>query len=101
MKKKENRITKMVMLVAALISLVVGGYYAYETFITQNGINNYFYNHFATAVCLACVGVIALCLPTVLTKTIAGDNKGDNIVIVAGFIMFIIAIFNIIISYIG
>lgn len=101
MNKQSKRTAKIIILIAAVISLAIGGYMAYETYITQNGVHNYFYDHFASAICLACVGVIALCLPSVTSKTIAGDSKGDNIVIIAGFIMFIVAIFNVIVSYMG
>lgn len=69
-------------------------------FIEQNsGKTSYFTQHFSLAIILFVVGVIALFLPRVSNKSYSGENKGDNLMLVVGFLLIISAIFSIVYSF--
>lgn len=62
---------------------------------------SYFTIHFAVPILLALVGVIALFLPKVTTKSYSGESRGDNLMIVVGFLLFVCALFSLVMSYLG
>lgn len=100
MNKKNSLKLKIIMGIFAGISMIAIIYYLIEMYVLKTG-PSYFTEHFLMSICLFCIGVIALLLTRVSTKRIAGENKGDSMMIVVGFLLIIISFINIFISYIS
>lgn len=99
MDKKSILIRKIIMGVCAAITAVVGAFYIYEMFFLTEV--SYFTKHFAMFISLFAIGIIALLLPSVNQKKYSSDSKGDNTMIIVGFLLFICSIVSIIISYVS
>ena len=61
----------------------------------------YFFRHFLLFICLTLVGFIAWGLVFINSQTYRGDNKGDSLMIIVGFLSIIRGIIAIIISYVS
>ena len=61
----------------------------------------YFFIHFVLCICLTLVGFIAWGLVFINSQTYRGDNKGDSLMIIVGFLSIICGIIAIIMSYVS
>lgn len=96
--KKKDLVFKIVVGIALAIVVAIAIVYFVEA---GNDVKSYFTLHFAVPIILTMVGVIALLLPKVTTKSYSGESRGDNFMIIVGFLLFICAIISIIFSYVG
>lgn len=81
-------------LCAILFGIVLSWLILFET-----GNVPYFYEHFAGAIALVLLGCIILLLPQVNKQRIAGDTRGDSLMVFLGFACFILAILTLIFSF--
>jgi uncharacterized membrane protein HdeD (DUF308 family) len=96
--KKYMLKVKIILGVLAAIVLAGGIYYA---ICYLNETTNYFIEHFLSAIMLIAIGIMALLMPQLNQRTIRGENKGDNMMLLVGFGLIILAIMSIIISYLN
>ena len=61
----------------------------------------YFFRGFLLFICLTLVGFIAWGLVFINSQTYRGDNKGDSLMIIVGFLSIICGIIAIIMSYVS
>ena len=61
---------------------------------------SYFTMHFALPCILFMVGLIAVLMAILSIKSIQGENKGDNFMIVVGILLILCAIISLVWSYI-
>ena len=60
---------------------------------------SYFSIHFALPIVLLFVGVIAIMLSFLSKLSLSGENKGDNIMVGVGAVLFLCAIITLVMSY--
>lgn len=96
---KENLYIKIILAIVMVFIVILGGYYVIELFVINK--TSYFTKHFLTSCILFLVGVGALLMPMVSQKKYSGENKGDSLMIVVAFLLFICSLFSIIMSYMG
>lgn len=99
MDKKKALNLKIVMGIAAGIIVGLLIYYLIELYVI--GKLSYFTTHFTIAVCLFCIGIIALLLPKINQRKFSGEGKGDSMMIVVGFLLILCSLISIMISYLG
>ena len=95
-KKKEQKI-KIALSILAGLTLVLVLYYGVYYFILEQ--SNYFIDHFVSSIIMILIGGCAILLPTLNGQKLTGENKGDNMMLVVGVLLFICALVSIIISY--
>ena len=83
----------------AIISVILVGYYVVDVYFVQHE-PNYFEKHFLAAIAMMLIGIIAFLLPTVYEKKYA-NNKGDSLMVIVAFLLFICAIISIVYSYVA
>lgn len=96
---KENFYIKVILSVVIALIVIFGGYYVVELFIIE--VKSYFTQHFLGSIILFLVGIAALLMPMVSQKRLAGENKGDSLMIIVAFLLFICSLFSIVMSYMG
>lgn len=101
MNKKQNLTTKIIMIVFAAIAIISGIYFILDMYVITNGEISYFSKHFLISICLFCIGVIAILLPSINQKKFSGENKGDSMMVLVGFLLIICSFFSIMISYLS
>ena len=99
MDKKKVLILKIIMSILAAISIALIILYLIELYVLENV--SYFTQHFTTFICLFCVGIIALFLPSINKRKYGGDNKGDSMMLVVGILLIICSFISILVSYMG
>ena len=83
----------------AILSVILVAYYVIDIYFVANQ-PNYFEKHFLIAISLMLIGIIAFLLPTVYEKKYA-NNKGDSLMVIVSFLLFICAIISIVYSYVA
>ena len=96
--KKFMTVVKIILGVLIAIVLACGIYYAINVF---NETTNYFIDHFLSAIMLASIGVMALLMPQLNQRTLRGENKGDNMMLIVGVGLIILSIMSIVVSYLN
>ena len=96
---KENLWIKIVLGVTMALLVACGIFYVIELFVLET--TSYFTKHFLPSCVLFLVGIGALLMPMVSQKKYSGENKGDSLMIVVAFLLFICSLFSIIMSYMG
>ena len=94
----KRRIRNYKIAIGILCTLILSLLIPY-TILYLNKIDVYFFDHFAIAIVLVLTGFIAFLLPMISKNRISADNNGDNIMIVASFLCFVLAVLTIIMSY--
>lgn len=93
---KLQKIFKALTVVTCLTVIALTILYFYEL---STGNVSYFSKHFAVGIILALVGLFAIIIPQMSSKTYSGDNKGDKAMPIVGVVIILIAIFTIIRSF--
>ncbi len=88
-------------IILGVLAAIVLGCAVYYLICTFTETTNYFVEHFLSAIMLIFIGCIALLMPQLNKKTLRGENKGDNMMIIVGFLLFFVAIMSIVVSYIS
>ncbi len=83
----------------AIISVILVAYYVIDVYFVQHE-PNYFEKHFLVAIAMMLIGIIAFLLPTVYQKKYS-NNKGDSLMVIVSFLLFICAIISIVYSYVA
>ena len=83
----------------AIISVILVSYYVIDIYFVQHQ-PNYFQKHFLIAIALMLIGIIAFCLPIIYQRKYA-NNKGDSLMVIVSFLLFICAIISIVYSYVA
>ncbi len=99
MDKKKNFILKLIMGILATVSVGLIVLYLVELYALEQV--SYFTTHFTTFICLFCIGIIALLLPTLNKKKFSGESKGDSMMLVVGILLIICSFISIMVSYMG
>ncbi len=97
MNKKNDLLLKIIIACMVAITLSMGIFFVVEMYILNKV--SYFSKHFLLSICLFCIGIIALLLPRINSKKFSGENKGDSLMVVVGFLLIICSLFSIMISY--
>lgn len=96
-KKFEFKIKLTLGILAGIVLAIASYYGVFYLFLEKS---NYFLDHFASAIILSLIGVIALLMPLLNEQKMSGENKGDNMMIVVGFLLIICGLISIVISYV-
>ena len=88
---------KVILAVLASITLVLLAYYGVSYYVLEQ--SNYFLEHFASALIMLAIGGCAILMPMLNSTKMTGENKGDNMMLVVGVLLFICSLVSIIISY--
>ena len=94
-----NKGLKIFVAAVAIISVILVSYYVIDVYFVRNE-PNYFEKHFLVAISLSLIGIVAFLLPTVYEKKYA-NNKGDSLMVIVSFLLFICAIISIVYSYVA
>ncbi len=95
---KKNLAFKIIVFIAFICAVALTVLYFVEQ---SNGSQSYFSYHFAIPITLFLVGIIAVFLTRISLKNYSGESKGDNLMIVVGILLFVCAIFSLIMSYVN
>lgn len=93
------KVRKIFKVLIALDLLIIIGLLILYLIEANNQTMSFFTKHFSLPIILVLVGVVALFLPVVSSKSIAGESKGDSMMIWVGFLLIICAIFSLIFSF--
>ena len=98
-KQKVGLLPKIIMGIGMVIIFVIGINYFIEA-STGTGELSYFSQHFMVPIVLLIVGGYALFLPTVSQKSMAGDDRGDKMMVGVGLLLILCSIIALITSFI-
>lgn len=98
-KKSDYRSLRIFMTIVAAISIALVLYYAIDVYFLGHT-ENFFQKHFLLAIVLALIGLEAICLPGANGVKYGGESRGDSLMYIVGFLLFLCGIISIIYSFI-
>lgn len=96
--KKDFRGLKIFMFCVAVLSVALVLYYTIDIYFLGHT-ENFFQKHFLLAIVLGLIGVEAICLPGVNGVKFSGESKGDSLMYIVGFLLFLCGLISIIYSF--